>query len=348
MPIQNIERASLPYHRFQEEYLAQFTTDTDGFIKRSWIDSATPKPPDDIPVPFELYGDSRYNYVMGVDAARWNDNVAAVVIKITERGFEIVYCEAWNKLEYEYSAQKIREIRRRFNLQYIAIDKGGGGDSIVEALKRADKNVKPEDFLWPIPEQLENKADLSTPGSKIIDMVNFSPAWISSAAHGLEANIQHKKLLFPHKGDDQLARMQYERHFSEPVGNLDESGFNPIIELLQQDLWGIDEWESSEPKMGITQQISEMINEMCAIVRTVTPGGVEQFNLPKLSEQPEGLDMRRRDRWSALMLANYAAKTFMGHGHEYKNTVGGRSQSKSLRMPGPNRPSVRRRGSVAY
>lgn len=347
------DRAAFPQHRFAMEYMAQFPDDSDGFIKRSWIDDATPHLPDEVPVPIELYGDPRSYYVLGVDAARWNDNMAVLVLKITERGYEVVYCDAWNRTEYEYSASKIRELCHRFNIQYIAMDKGGGGDAVLEHLYIAKKGVKPEDFLWPIPDQLDSKADLAAPGRHIVDLVNFTPAWISAAAHGLEANVQQKLLLFPEKGDDSLVKMQYERHFQEAVGETDDDGFNPIIELLQQDLWGIDDWESEDrgvtPKMGVTQQITEMINEVCAINRTVTPGAVEKFELPKLSEQPEGLDMRRRDRWSALMLANYAAKTFMGHGHKHANVPGiGTGRTTSARGQGPNRPRVRRRGSVAY
>lgn len=346
------DRAAFPRHRFAMEYMAQFPDDSDGFIKRSWIDAATPRLPENVPTPIELYGDPRATYVMGVDAARWNDNMAAIVIKITERGYEVVYCEAWNRTEYEHSANKLREICHRFNIQYIAMDKGGGGDAVLEHLYMAKKGVRPEDFLWPIPDQLENKADLAAPGRHIVDLVNFSPNWISTAAHGLEANVQQQLMLFPYKGDDSLVRMQYERHFQEEVGEVDEQGMNPAIELLQQDLWGVDDWEADErgvvPKMGIAQQLDEMVNEVCAISRNVTPGGVEQFTLPKLSEQPEGLDMRRRDRWSALMLANYAAKTFMGHGHKHTNSPGVSTGRTNTRGQGPNRNNVRRRGNCAY
>jgi hypothetical protein len=47
-----------------------------------------------------------------------------------------------------------------------------------------------------------------------------------------------------------------------------------------------------------------------------------------MGDQPEGLDMRRRDRFSALMLANYAAKVYMGHGHTTPNAPGTASTRK--------------------
>ncbi len=187
-------------------------------------------------------------------------------------------------------------------------------------------------------------------------MVNFSPSWTADAAHNLVASVEQRNLLIPYKGDDDAVVNQYMRHFQED--RVDDR----VIELLNQDLWGIDEWEAermtSEAKrggenvrfratMGISQHIQECINETCAIVRSVTPGGTEQFTLPKLSEQPEGLDMRRRDRFSALMLANYAAKVFQGHGHRASNRPGTTPGYQGTRKPRTSR-GVKTRGSVRW
>lgn len=317
------EKANLPYYRFKEEYLAEFTTDTDGFIKRSWIERATPKKPD-VPIVPELYGDPRSVYVMGVDPARNNDNVGVIVLKITARGKELVYCNAWDKTEYGVSANRIREIAKRFNVSYITMDKGGGGEAIREWLCKKTEQVASEDFIWVIPEQMEkftgDLMGLSAPGRKILEMVDFTPAWISQSAHAVEADIEQCNILFPQAGDDFSVFQQYMSHFG-----LDKISDNEKTKL-QEDLWGIDIWEAEQegrkPVLGIMQHITECTNETCAIIRTVTVGGVERFDLPKLSEQSEGLDMRRRDRWSALMLANFAAKVHMGTGHKPKSWTG--------------------------
>jgi hypothetical protein len=346
------DRATFPRHRFAMEYEAQFPDDTDGFIKRSWIDRATPRLDSEgngeHPVIIELYGDPRYQYILGFDAARWNDNCAVVVLKLTERGQELVYCDAWDRTDHELSAAKIREVCHRFPIQYIAMDKQGGGTPVRDELCKKRDNIPDEDLIWSIQDQLDRPSDMGSPGRNIIDMVNFSPAWISENAYSIEASIERRDLLFPHKGDDAEAQRQYMRHFNtEEVGDV-------VIELLQQDLWGVDDWEAEnlnmEPKMGITQQVDECVNETCAIVKTVTPLGTEQFNLPKLANQPEGLDMRRRDRWSALMLANYAARVVLGHGHRPVNAIG-RSAGHgvvSRKMNPITNSSVRRRGRTAF
>ena len=337
-------RASFSSYRFMQEYLAQFPDDTDGFIKRSSIEFATPQPPQDTPVIIELYGDPRAVYVMGVDPARWNDNLAIVVLKLTQRGKEVVYCAAWDRKEFGESARRIREICQRFNIQYIAMDKGGGGDAIQEWLCKRQDGIKPDELIWPIPDQLEKMADLSAPGKKILDMVNFAGNWTPEAAHGLEAAINQKNLLFPSTAgaSDSQTIKQYLRYYN--VQNISE-----IEKLrLSKELWGIDDWEAQEngeeSSVGVFNNINECINETCAIMKETTEGGTERFILPRLADQPEGLDMRRRDRFSALMLANFAAKCLQGHGNVMPNPVGTSSgHRRSL-----TRRRFNRRGSVAF
>lgn len=346
------DRASFPRHRFEMEYMAKFPDDTDGFIKRSWVERTTPRGPDDTPIYAELYGDARAIYVMGIDPARFNDNLGVVVLKLTARGKELVYCNAWEKTEFGVSAQKIREIVKRFNISYIAMDTGGGGEAIREWLCKKADDVKPEEFIWVIPDQMEkftgDRTGMGAPGKKILEMVDFTSTWISQAAHAVASDVEQCNILFPHRADDTRVYDQYARHF----------GYNEVSELakerLQQDLWGVDDWDAERatkvygekfvPRLGVMQHINECVNEMCAIMRSVTPKGVESFDLPKLSEQPEGLDMRRRDRWSALMLANYAAKVYLGTGHRPKP---GMPKTRTTASRGYTRQS-RRRGAVGY
>jgi hypothetical protein len=352
------DRAAFPKTRFAMEYLAQFPEDSDGFIKRSWIQRATPKGPEDIPVYPELYGNPRETYVMGLDPARWNDNFGCVVLKITDRGKELVYCNAWERTKFSTSAELIREISKRFNVSYICMDTGGGGESVREWLCKKQSDVPDGELIWVIPEQMAkfcDKADISSPGYKILEMVDFSPSWISKAAHDVEACIEQCNILFPHRADENKVYDQYLLHF----GKSDLTEYE--TEKLQADLHGLDDWDADRmtkqygekltPSLGIMQHIDECVNETCAIVRTVTPGAAtEKFDLPKLSDQPEGLDMRRRDRWSALMLANYAAKVYMGAGHHKTHKTRGHRDRPGLRKRGSGYAgtSFSQRGSVRW
>lgn len=350
----NADRAEFAGHRFAMEYLAQFPEDSDGFIRRSWIERSTPRHPNGEPVWPELYGDPRGIYVMGLDPARWNDNFGCVVLRLTERGKELVYCNAWDKTQYSESAEKIREIARRFKVSYICMDAGGGGESVREWLCKKQEGIAVEELIWVIPDQIPKygeKTDLSAPGRKVLEMVDFSPNWISRAAHDVEASVEQCNILFPDRGDDGKAYDQYMRHFGK--NKLSERE----MEMLQGDLWGVDDWDAERmstaykdksitPRLGIMDHIMECVNETCAIVRSVSPKGTESFELPRLGDQPEGLDMRRRDRWSALMLANYAAKVYQGAGFIPTNrTRDNVSNRKTRRYTGQR---VNKRGSVSW
>ncbi len=343
--IRNARAATAP-HIFAMEFEAEFPSDTDGFIKRTWIERSTPRLPDAIPVVIELFGDPKATYVLGLDPARWNDNFGAAVLKLTPRGKELVFSTSWNRTEHNKSAEYIREICRRFNIAYIAMDKGGGGDAIIEWLCKKQPTVKDAELIWPIPDQLENKADLAAPGKKILELVNFA-SWATDAAHNLEAAITQCNLLFPYKGEDKEVMNQYKKHFNIP---LDEKLDDSVKEELFQELWGVDEWEVKEFKkqqsLGIFNEINECINETCAIVRDTTEGGTERFILPKMQNQPEGNDMRRRDRFSALLLANYAAKVYLGHGHRSANIPGMSSTRTRTRRLGGR--GVRSKGQCRY
>jgi hypothetical protein len=241
------------------------------------------------------------------------------------------------------------------------MDAGGGGESVREWLCKktdADGNeVPPEDLIWVIPDQIAkyaDKTDMAAPGRKILEMVDFTTNWISKAAHDIEASIQQRNVLFPHRADELRVYDQYMRHFQKQILSEAEK------EALQADLWGVDDWDADRiskqygekvaPHYGVMQHIEECVNETCAIVRVVSPKGTESFDLPKLAEQPDGLDMRRRDRWSALMLANYAAKIYMGSGHSRTNrtqdAIGDRLRKSAA--GGYRGGGVGRRGNVLY
>ena len=96
-----------------------------------------------------------------------------------------------------------------------------------------------------------------------------------------------------------------------------------------------------------------MVDELCTICQSVTEKGSETFGLPRLSDQPEGLDIRRRDRYSALLLASHAARGYFGHGHNlYRPVLGGSPNMILTQAPqvrsGEGHTPMRRRGGVVY
>lgn len=319
----------------------EFAKDSEGFIRRSWIEEATPKNPAH---KVELFGNSRFTYVMGLDPARWNDNFGCVILKITPSAWIPVYCTAWNRTDAVMSVKKIREIYNRFIPRYIAMDSGGGGTGIADLLCLKELIKTELDVpIWRIPEQLEDKSVMSAPGPKILDVVNWSSQWIATNAHSLSADISHKRVQFVNDPDLQDVCDQYLRRYPglETISDAEKN-------MIETDLMGKEDEDFNKLEEGVWDNLNEMINEICAIERKVTPNGVEQFDLPRLSDQPEGLDVRRRDRFSALVLAAYAARVYSGTGHRPNTAIQLAGTPANILLSSRNRNRARRRGGVVF
>ena len=328
--------------RFSMEYEARFCRDSDGFIKRSIINNATPSAADKFSI--ELYGDPAAEYVLGLDPAQHNDNFGAVVLRLNPTNVSLVYVDAWVGKDTPASAKKIRDILRRFNIVRIAMDQGGGGDAIAATLKLKELCEEDEVPILPIREQISDKLLLSEKGLNILEIIKFAPAWISSAAHGLEGDIQHHRLIFPSYPDLDDIYNQYANYvlMRKRLINNEEKA------MLEDIVFGKEGIDFEKLNIGIWDNIEATLDETCAIERQVTPGGVERFDLPgNLGEQREGLDVRRKDRFSALMLAAYAARVYKNYNKRKPILIPGGSPEAILSKRRKARPIIRR-GNVMY
>lgn len=105
-------------------------------------------------------------------------------------------------------------------------------------------------------------------GLHILEMVNFTASWIRDANYGLASDIEHRRLLFPYKTKENAS---------------DE----------QEDIW---------------EEHEEQLREICHIVVTSTKTGVEHFDLPDTAQGATLKVVQRKDRYSALLLADHAAR----------------------------------------
>lgn len=267
-------KATMTRSLFAMEYCCEFPTDSDGFFKRSGINAATPSFFDssEKPIQCEVRGESGFQYVVGIDPARKSDNFAISVCKIVGNGiYHNVFCTSFNKKTWPDMVREVRAILTRFNVVRICVDAGGGG-TIVEDLLQDHSMLQPgEQPIWRIDDEEHRKF----PGLHILEMVNFSPAWIAEANYGLAADIEHKRIKFTKR----------------TVGGTDGS-------IEEEDCWA---------------ELDEQINEMCKIVITVTKTGVQHFDLPDVPDSPSAkglLSNERKDRYSALLLSSYAARSY--------------------------------------
>ena len=301
-----VARAKATVHAgiYNMEYGACFTTDSQGFFKRSLLESCTASPHKPINLPsgeimFEagLKGSPDKKYVFGVDPASEVDNFSIVVLELHPDHRRIVHCWTTNRQQhkdklksklvdeddfYSYCAKKIRQLMKVYPCLEVAMDAQGGGIAVMEALHDKDKIPEGEVAIWPTVDENKEKDTDHKSGLHILRMCQFAKAdWLAEANHGLRKDFEDKVVLFPFFDaasiglsieDDKLAGRKYD--------TLEDS----------------------------VMEIEELKDELSMIVMTQTPAGRERWDTPEIKVAAGKKSRLRKDRYSSLIMANMSAR----------------------------------------
>ncbi len=304
-----IGRAKATVHAgiYQMEYGAVFTTDSQGFFKRSLIEGCTTSPSDPVTLPhsgdiwFEasLKGDSNKKYVFGVDPASEVDNFSIVVMEVSSDHRKIVHCWTTNRKShkeklksklvdeddfYSYCAKKIRQLMKVFPCAEIALDAQGGGIAVMEALHDKDKIPEGEVPIWPVIEEKAKDTD-DHPGLHILRMCQFAKYdWLAEANHGLRKDFEDKVVLFPY---------------------FDSASLGVALEVDKSVGRKYDTLEDC------VMEIEELKDELSMIVMTQTNTGRERWDTPEVKTGAGRKSRLRKDRYSSLIMANMSARSLL-------------------------------------
>jgi hypothetical protein len=302
-----IGRAKATVHAgiYQMEYGAVFTTDSQGFFKRSLIEGCTTSPTEPVTFPhsgevwFEasLKGDSGKKYVFGVDPASEVDNFSIVVLEVNSDHRKVVHCWTTNRKShkeklkskivdeddfYSYCAKKIRELMKVFPCAEIAMDAQGGGIAVMEALHDKDKIPEGEVAIWPVIEDKAKDTD-DYPGLHILRMCQFAKYdWLAEANHGIRKDFEDKVVLFPY---------------------FDSASLGVALEVDKSVGRKYDTLEDC------VMEIEELKDELSMIVMTVTNSGRERWDTPEVKTGAGRKSRLRKDRYSSLIMANMSARS---------------------------------------
>lgn len=310
----NISRskATLNKNLFQQEFETIFTKDSDGFFKASEIEACVANTRNNIiksdgQILFmpKLSGDMNKKYYMGIDTASQIDNFAVVILEVHNDHRRIVYCWSTNNEDYKekkknnltqdssflkFCNTKIRSLLKRFNIERISIDSQGGGRTFYESLHDTSYLQPGEEMIWEIIEFNKVKDSDGEQGLHIVELVNFAQAqYMTDANHGLKKDIENRNLLFP--------------------------DFNPAIYSAFENTGGY--YEEIDNCMN---DIDELKKELTMIVVTVTVNGRERFDTPEIKTSGLTKGRLKKDRYSALIMANMAARTDYHVINDYTNT----------------------------
>jgi len=307
MDADQVARSKATVHTgiYQMEYGACFTRDSQGFFKRSLIESCvitnqnTIKDLDGNEIHFEamVRGEKDKKYVFGVDPASEVDNFSIVILEVDKTHRKIVHCWTTNRSEhkdkvkqglasetdfYSYCARKIRDLMILFPCLHIALDAQGGGIAVMESLHDKDKIREGELAIWPTIDDDKPKDTDDEQGLHILEMCQFAKYdWLSESNHGLRKDFEDKVLLFPFFDPLSLA-------FSEH----DDQQNERLYDTLEQ----------------CVLDLEELKDELAMIQMTQTTSGRDRWDTPEVVVGTGRKRKMRKDRYSALLMANMAAR----------------------------------------
>lgn len=308
MDAASVARSKATVHSgiYQMEYGACFSSDSNGFFKRSLIERCTSSIDNKIvvggvPVYFEpqIKGNPFGQYVFGVDPASEVDNFSIIVLDVKAAHNEIVLCWTTTRREhkeklkmgiveetdfYGYCARKIRDLMGVFPCIHIAMDKQGGGVAVMEALHDKDKIRENELPIWEVIDEAKEKDTDFFSGLHILELCQFADAaWAGAANHGLRFDFESQVTLFP---------------YFDPASLGIGAGLDEIAETTGYD--GLED---------CILEIEELKNELSIIELTQTPSGRDKWDTPEYKTDTGKKQRLRKDRYSALIMANMAART---------------------------------------
>jgi hypothetical protein len=290
---------------YQMEFGACFTRDSQGFFKRSLIEDcvAAENEPiktingDEISFSASIIGDSNKHYIFGVDPASEVDNFSIVVLEVNADHRRIVHCWTTTRSEhrekvkkgystetdfYAYCARKIRDLMKRYPCIHIAMDAQGGGIAVMESLHDKDKIQNGEHPIWPVIDEEKEKDTDDEKGLHILEMCQFAKYdWLSEANHGMRKDFEDKALLFPHFDAISIG-----------ISNAEDGLKGRVFDTLEE----------------CVLDIEELKDELSMIQITQTATGRDRWDTPEVIVAAGKKSKMRKDRYSALLMANMAAR----------------------------------------
>jgi hypothetical protein len=286
------------------EFGAVFTKDSKGFFKRSLIESCVGT--DSKPVKIAsgdiyfdplLRGNKNEKYVMAIDPASEVDNFSIIILELHQDHRRVVHCWTTTRKDhtervkkgltkennfYSYCARKIRDLMNLFQIVHIAMDAQGGGYSVAEALHDNSQLQPGEIAIWPIIDEEKPQPSDDQPGLHILEMCQFAKYdWYSDANHGLRKDLEDKTLLFP-RFDPVTIGLSIE----------EDKANNRLYDTLED----------------CVMEIEELKNELSLIEVSESINGRMRWDTPEVKVGVGKKQRMRKDRYSALIMANMAGR----------------------------------------
>jgi hypothetical protein len=320
-------KSSMSQSQFDREFGAIFTDDSSGYFKTSTMAACTLMDGEGDHV--EVKGDPNSKYLLSFDPS-WaesesSDNFAMTVFKLNDEKkiCTFVHGYALPGTTLRQHIKYFHYLLTNFNIVSIIGDYNGG----VQFLSAANESsifkkdnlsigqIKDVDFtnVLDYPAVLkEAKSQYNLPDKRICYLQKPSSAWIRRANELLQANFDHKRILFAGRAVNESYHSQRKKKI-------------PIDKLKFSIHADVDKQAASAKMIDFIEHqtdIADRTKAECALIQISTsPQGTQTFDLPLELRRQTGPDKARKDSYSALVLGNWMTKVYYDMLHAKEDDV---------------------------
>lgn len=192
---------------------------------------------------------------------------------------KLIYCFAESGKPFTEMARKVLFLLDKFNVVRIGMDIGGGGHAVMDFL------CDPQMIGGSLPILQHDAENKSKPGRYILQMITFAPKWIEESNFLLQKDIEDCRLMFASSA--LFGRVLKGEELAE-------------FEILQEEM-------------------EKCKKELVQISVTQTSTGLRHFDIKPTLEDKKKKLRPRKDRYSALLIANAIANEIADYKNPLKN-----------------------------
>jgi len=299
---------------FKREYRGLFTSSSDGYFSVKKMHECT-VPLGDVPT-IQIKGDKASKYILAIDpsysASKSSDffAIGTYLLNEDERKITLVhtYGRAGGDLKDHFAY--FAYLLSYFNVVFVVNDASGSEfiSGFNESTLAKEKNLKVEfihnDLCFDTDDSKEYneqikllKNNYNISNKKIVYGQKFNTAnnAIRRMNEALQNSINAKKVWFASSCRNNEKSFNRQKDINLPIEYKNQHGqvFGVVEMIEDQDIW-----------------ITETKNQVALIEVQATSAGVLQYNLPQSLRRATGDNRCRRDHYSCLLIANWAAKIY--------------------------------------
>lgn len=297
---------------FNREYRAIFTADSDSFFSARKMKECTIE--DGKSPCIEVVGNKEDEYILGIDpsfsSAEYSDYFAMCLLKLVKKDGKIVPMVVHNYMvaggNFQDHILYLYFLIKNFNIIYIAIDSSQGDNEFITSANNSQlfKSNKiniieieadfKKDDQTDTPKEIKQSYNVTS--GRIVQKQPFTSAFQKASNEYMQGCFDFKKLFFAGK----LTANENEgaRALDCDIGMLSHHEYYKEMSINQ-----FIEWQDT---------LMDKLKQQCAMIEISQSSlGSQSWDLPLNFRRSKNPDRIRKDGYSALLLANYAAKMYL-------------------------------------